>query len=77
VIETRSDTTGTLRVIALRVEMAEFYLVVGALWRENSHGISRSGSEPNIGQHEAALMTLAGVCALSFASVGASPQKAR
>ena len=63
-IETRSDTTGTLRVIALRVEMAGFYLVVGALWRETSHGISRGASASNIAQHEAALMTLAGVCAL-------------
>jgi hypothetical protein len=74
VIETRSDATGTLRVIALRVEMAGFYLVVGALWRENSHEISEDVSASSIGQHEAALMTLAGVCALSFASAGATPQ---
>jgi hypothetical protein len=74
VIETRSDATGRLCVIALRVEMAGFHLVVGALWRETSHGISGGVSASNIGQHEAALMTLAGVCALSFASVGAAPR---
>ena len=72
-IETRSDTTGTLRVIALRVEMAGFYLVVGALAGDQSR-ISRGASASNIGQHEAALMTLAGVCALSFASVDAAPR---
>jgi hypothetical protein len=77
VIETRSDATGMLRAIALRVEMAGFHLVVGALWRDPNHGISGDVSASNIGQHEAALMTLAGVCALSFASVGAAPQKAR
>jgi GAF domain-containing protein len=70
VIETRSDATGTLRVIALRVEMAGSDLVVGALWRESSTGTSVLG----IHQQEAALMTLASVCALSFASVGAAPR---
>jgi hypothetical protein len=70
VIETRSDATGTLRVIALRVEMAGSDLVVGALWRESSTGTSVLG----IQQQEAALMTLASVCALSFASVGAAPR---
>jgi hypothetical protein len=74
VVETRSNTTGTLHVIALRVEMAGFHLVVGALWRETSDGISGEVSASNIGQHEAALMTLAGVCALSFASVSATRQ---
>jgi GAF domain len=74
VIETRSDATGTLRAIALRVEMVGFPLVVGAVWRENSHGSSGDASASSIGQHEAALMTLAGICALSFASAGATPQ---
>jgi GAF domain len=77
VIETRSDATGTVRVIALRVEMGESPLVVGALWRETSHGISGEIGAPIIGQHEAALMTLAGVCTLSLASAGSMPQYSR
>jgi GAF domain len=63
-IETRSDVKGALSVIALCVETAGSHLVVGALWRETSTGTSVLG----IHQQEAALMTLAGVCALSSAS---------
>jgi hypothetical protein len=77
VIETRSDAKGTLSVIALRVEMAGSHLVVGAVWREASRGISGEIGAPIIGQHEAALMTLAGVCTLSLASGGSTPQYAR
>jgi GAF domain-containing protein len=77
VIETRSDAIGTLRVIALHVEMAGSHLAVGALWRVASRGISGEIGAPIIGQHEAALMTLAGVCTLSLASVGSTPQHAR